>query len=220
MYIRLRSICFRRVVMFRLIRISLVNCAGCFRMCSVKGRLRRSYSHCAPSRLLVTVSSAENRFSPLKLYGLLGFSHRSPSCQMLCFPRMWMIAWRAVHFVSFLFPVMSFGSVSPNSTRSFRYWITCSSWIVRVFVSTCSVIVFTRQMIPAPGSVSSFTQSLIAIAGASGPTVTVALLFRSSRFRAMLSAWNLSRICRLCPFNRIIQTAPCSSRPAGTRAAR
>ena len=210
MYIRLRSICFRRVWIFRLIRISLLNASGAFRICSVKGIRVRSYSHCASSRLPVTVSMAAYLVSPLKLYGFDGFSLRSPSCHRLCPCSAQVIAWRAVHFAALLFPAMVPGFVSPNSTVSFRIWITCSSWIVRVSVSTCSVTVFTRQMIPAPGSVSSFSQSLIAISGASGPTVIVAVLFRSSRFSAMLSTRNRSRIVSVPFASRIMQTAPCS----------
>ena len=67
MYIRVLSICFRRLVMFRLIRISLEKPAGVFRMCSLKGRALRSYSHWQESRLPVTVSTAANTVSPLKL---------------------------------------------------------------------------------------------------------------------------------------------------------
>ena len=89
--------------------------------------------------------------------------------------------------VALLFPVIVFGVTSPNRIRSFRYCTTCSRLIVRVSVSTLSFTVFTRHTIPAPGSVSSISQSLILISGASGPTVTDAVLFRSSRFSAMLS---------------------------------
>ena len=67
MYIRLRSIWCRSVVMFRLIRISLEKPVGMFRMCSVNGWLLRSYSHCTSPMLLVTVSITEKRLSPLKL---------------------------------------------------------------------------------------------------------------------------------------------------------
>ena len=103
---------------------------------------------------------------------------------------------------------------------SFRYWITCSRLSVLVFVSTRFCMLFTRQMMPFPGSVSSFSQSLMRISGASGPTVTVAVLFRSSRFRLMLSGRNQSFVSSVWFFSRIIQTAPCSSRSACMRAAR
>ena len=53
--------------MFRLIRISLWNPLGIFRMCSVKGTLLRSYSHCTSAMLLVMVSSTASSVSPLKL---------------------------------------------------------------------------------------------------------------------------------------------------------
>ena len=131
-----------------------------------------------------------------------------------------MIACRAVHFSALLFPVMVFGVISPNIATSFSVWITCSRVIVRVRVSTCFRTVLTRQMMPFPGSVSSFSQSLMLISGASGPTVMVAWLFRSSRFSGMLSTRNRAFAFRLCPFSRIIQTAPCSSPSSGTRAAR
>ena len=57
--------------MFRLIRISLSTSLLADRIFSLKGRLLRSYSQWASSRLAVTVSSAANSPSPLKLYGFV-----------------------------------------------------------------------------------------------------------------------------------------------------
>ena len=97
------------------------------------------------------------------------------------------MAARALQDVSAAFPVMFPGFVSPNRTRSFRCWITCSRVTVRVCVSTLSLMVFTRHTMPFPGSVSSCSQSLMLISGASGPRVSVAVLFFSSRVRLMAS---------------------------------
>ena len=114
------------------------------------------------------------------------------------------MAFFAVQVVALLLPVIVFGVTSPNITPSRSVFTICSSWIVRLFVWYWVSTLFTRQMIPFPGSWSSRSHAPTWIAGASGPTVIVAVLFRSSRFSAMLSGRNQSAVARLCPLSKYI----------------
>ena len=112
----------------------------------------------------------------MKLYGLLTLYWNSPSTQSLCLLMMYCAACLAVHVVALLTPEMSFGFTSPNMIWSFSVLMMCSRVIVRVFVSYCVSTVFTRQIMPLPGSSSSFSQSPTARVGALGPTVNDAVL--------------------------------------------
>ena len=89
------------------------------------------------------------------------------------------------------------GLTSPNISTSFRRLIACSSWMLRVSVSYCWSTVFTRHTMPAPGSFSSRSQSPTPISGASGPTVSVAVLCLSDRSSRMVSGVNRSLTVRL-----------------------
>ena len=173
--------------MFRLIRISQEYAVGIFRMCSVNGSFFRSYSHCTSGIVPVTSSIAEKRLSPLKLYPSVGSSSVAPSRQMSWNCIACTMASRALQAVAPGIPEICGAFTSPNMIRSFRLWITCSSATVRVSVSALSVTVFTRHTMPFPGSVSSSIQSPTPTAGASGPRVSCALLFRSSRCRLIAS---------------------------------
>ena len=116
--------------MFRFIRISLSTSSLRFRTFSLNGNEEKSYSQYASSSVLVMVSSAANRVSPLNLYGLLTLYGKLPSVQMLCFPRIYWNAFFAVQFDALEFPAIVPAVTSSNRIRSFRELIMCSVWNV------------------------------------------------------------------------------------------
>ena len=118
-----------------------------------------------------------------------------------------MIACFAVHVVALLFPVMSFGLISPNSTLSFSVLIACSSCSCGVFVLYVFDMDRTRHTVPFPGPLSLFSQLLVVIPVISSGTIVPVL---SLSFRIRLDASGLSFLTgvKLCPLSRIIFLSP------------
>ena len=145
---------------------------------------------------------ASNRLSPLNLYGPLTLYPKLPSRQSLCWRRMYRTACSAVHVDP---PLMSSGVTSPNRIRSFSVLMMCSSCTVGVSVAKAVWMLLTRQIIPAPGFVSSRNQlsSPIPLMSAG---VIVAVLSRSFRLRLSASSGTFLAGVRLCPLSRIIYT--------------
>ena len=148
------------------------------------------------------ISSASYRFSPLKVNGAVMLYPKEYSVQSLCFP----ITYRAA--VSALTPAdvppMFSGLISPNMMTSRSAAMMCSSVAVRVpFLMSVSRL-RTRHTVPAPGSVSSCSQSPTAISGLSGPITIVAVPSRSVITGAKLTGLNPCFGSRLWVSSRII----------------
>ena len=65
-------------------------------------------------------------------------------------------------------------------------------------------MLFTRHTMPFPGSVSSCSHAPMLSAGASGPSVSVAVLSRSFRLRLIASTGIFLAGVRLCPLSSSI----------------